>query len=332
VVAVATDRSMALLPVILGVLKSGSVCLPLDPGDPVERLKFILSDSGTRLLVREPDRLDRLGGWPPTLTLDDELVSGAPGTSLTSAPTLANVACVLYPAGPAVEPEGIAVRHRALGNLLSTMAGLGLVRREDIVLAASDITTGAALVELFLPLAVGATVVLAGESPALRGLIETHGVTVLHTTPATCRLLVESGWPGPPVRRVLCGGGPMPAELTGELSERVPEVWHLYGTTETTVWSLAHRVTRGGAPPVGRPLANTTAFVLDDALRPVPPGVLGELYIGGAGLADGYLHHPELTARRFVNDQHGIRLYRTGDLASYRADGVFLVRQGITRR
>jgi non-ribosomal peptide synthetase component F len=232
----------------------------------------------------------------------------------------------VYPLGSAAEPEGIVVRHRALGNLLSTMAGLGLVRREDVVLAASHITTGPALVELLLPLAVGATVALAGASPPLRDLIETHGVTVLHTTPETCLRLVEAGWPGPPVRRVLCGGGPLPAELAAQLSARVPEVWHLYGTAETTVWSLAHRVTRGGAPPVGRPLANTTAFVLDDALCPVPPGVLGELYIGGAGLADGYLHHPELTARRFVNDRHGIRLYRTGDLASYRADGVFTVR------
>jgi amino acid adenylation domain-containing protein len=331
VVAVAIERGMALLPVLVGVLKSGSVCLPLDPRDPVARLEFVLGDSGTRLLVREPGLLHGLGGRA-ALALDDELVSGASGTSLMSGPALADVACALYPAGAAVEPEGIVVRHRSLGNLLSTMAGLGLVRHADIVLAASHITTGPALVELLLPLAVGATVVLAGDAPALRELIDTHGVTVLHTTPATCRLLVESGWTGPPVRRVLCGGGPMPAGLASVLSERVPEVWHLYGTTETTVWSLAHRVTRGGAPPVGRPLANTTAYVLDDALRPVPPGVLGELYIGGAGLADGYLHHPELTAQRFIIDRHGNRLYRTSDLASYRPDGVFLVRQGITGR
>ncbi|MFC0540629.1 non-ribosomal peptide synthetase [Kutzneria chonburiensis] len=306
VVAVGLSRSLALLPVLLGVIRSGSTYLPLDPTFPQERLDFMLRDSDAAVLV------------------DDD---GA--TSLDRPNADSTAAYVMYTSGSTGTPKGVAVGRRALDNFLGAMAGLGLVRSDDTVIALTNTTFDISLDELLLPLTVGARIVLADrptarDGAALRGLIDRHGVTVLHGTPATCRLLLDAGWRGDGVRRVLCGGEAMSARLAAELAEWVPEIWNLFGPTEATVWSLVHRVTGGdGPPPIGTPLVNTTALALDDDLRPVPPGVRAELYLGGIGLADGYLNRPERTSERFVLDRTGRRLYRTGDVVTYRPDGAF---------
>jgi amino acid adenylation domain-containing protein len=305
VVAVGVQRTLALLPILLGVIKSGSTYLPLDPAFPRERLDFMLQDSGAAVLV------------------DDD---GA--VSLDRPRAESTAAYVMYTSGSTGIPKGVAVGHRALGNFLGAMAGLGLVRSDDTIIALTNTTFDISADELLLPLTVGARIVLADrrtarDGAALRGLIDRFGVTVLHGTPATCRLLLDAGWRGDGVRRVLCGGEAMSARLAAELTDCVPEVWNLFGPTEATVWSLVHRVTGPGTPPIGSPLVNTTALALDDDLRPVPPGVRAELCLGGVGLADGYLNRPELTAERFVLDRTGRRLYRTGDVVTYRPDGAF---------
>ncbi len=305
VVAVALDRSPELLPVVLGVLRSGSVYLPLDPSFPPERQDFVLTDSHARLVIRDPAEL---------------VAADVPLTQ----PTLADVAYVMYTSGSTGRPKGVVIRHRSLGNFLAAMRGL--VESGDRVIALTNTTFDISLDELLLPLTVGAEIVLADRATArngtaLRALVES-GITVLHGTPATCRMLVEAGWNGR-VRRVLCGGEAMSARLAADLTARADEVWNLFGPTEATVWSLVHKVSGDGTPPIGTPLANTIAMVLDDARRPVPPGVLGELYLGGAGVADGYLNRPDLTAERFVIGHDGTRLYRTGDVCAYDTDGVF---------
>jgi non-ribosomal peptide synthetase component F len=161
----------------------------------------------------------------------------------------------------------------------------------------------------------------------LARLIETSGATIMQATPATWRLLLECDWSGCQRLKLLCGGESLPRELADRLLPRCKELWNMYGPTETTIWSTAGRVEHSAEyPGIGRPIANTQVYVLDHARRPVPVGVPGELYIGGDGLARGYLRQPELTAERFVTDElsgrTGARLYRTGDLARWRPDGT----------
>ncbi|MCE7002318.1 amino acid adenylation domain-containing protein [Kibdelosporangium philippinense] len=325
VVAVAIDRTIAIVAAIIGILKSGSVYLPLDPSYPDERLDFMLTDSSTRILLHESGVADGLLG---RVHADLELgeIAVEPVTPV-DAPAH-QVAYVMYTSGSTGKPKGVAIGHTALGNFLSAMTSKGLMRHNDVVIALTNTTFDISMDELLLPLVCGGSIVMARRSEArsgeaLRRLIDEHEVTVLHGTPSTCQLLIDTGWQGASVRRVLCGGEAMSAKLAADLQERVPEVWNVFGPTEATVWALVHRVEGDGRPPIGKPLANYTALVLDDRLRPVPPGVLGELYLGGVGLAEEYLNLPELTAQRFITDTRGKRLYRTGDLASYDTDGVF---------
>jgi acyl-coenzyme A synthetase/AMP-(fatty) acid ligase len=203
---------------------------------------------------------------------------------------------------------------------------------EDVLVAVTTLSFDIAVLELFLPLSVGARVVVAQREEATDGarlgaLLEACGATVMQATPSTWRLLEESGWKGRRLK-ALSGGEALPRELAALLGERCGEVWNLYGPTETTVWSTAHAVSTGeeGPVPIGRPIAGTRVYVLDARLRPVPTGVPGELFIGGEGVARGYLGRPELTAERFVPDpfsgEPGARLYRTGDRVRWRSDGT----------
>jgi acyl-coenzyme A synthetase/AMP-(fatty) acid ligase/acyl carrier protein len=202
---------------------------------------------------------------------------------------------------------------------------------EDVLLAVTTLSFDIAGLELFLPLTVGARVVIVSRSVAadghqLAGRLGETQATVMQATPATWRLLLAAGWAGQARLKMLCGGEALPWELARSLLSRGAALWNMYGPTETTIWSAIAHVEEGqGTVSLGRPIANTEFYVLDRFQQPVPVGVPGELYIGGAGVARGYLHRPELTAERFVahpwSDRPGARLYRTGDLVCYRQDG-----------
>ncbi|MEO7734481.1 MAG: non-ribosomal peptide synthetase, partial [Kofleriaceae bacterium] len=222
------------------------------------------------------------------------------------------------------------VPQRAVVNFLASMrAQPGLVAGDRLV-AVTTLSFDIAVLELLLPLTVGAEIILATrdqatDGVALRGLLEQHKATIMQATPATWRMLIEAGWRGDAAFKALCGGEALPPELAEALLHRVGVLWNMYGPTETTVWSTCARIELGqGGVTIGKPIDNTSAWILDEAGAPVPIGVPGELYLGGAGVALGYHERPELTAERFVADklsQAGGRLYRTGDLARWRADG-----------
>ncbi|HEX8790751.1 MAG TPA: AMP-binding protein, partial [Polyangiaceae bacterium] len=223
-----------------------------------------------------------------------------------------------------------AIPHSAIVNfLLSMKREPGLVE-SDTLLAVTTLSFDIAALELYLPLVTGAKVVIARREDVLdphflMRLMKESACTVMQATPSTWRSLVDAGWAGSTRLKVLCGGEAMPADLSRALLPRCAELWNMYGPTETTVWSTVHRVTGAdGQPPIGHPIANTQVYVLDAKLDLVPPGAAGELYIGGDGLARGYLHRPELTQERFVPSpfKPDARLYRTGDLARWRADGA----------
>ncbi|MDH6139909.1 amino acid adenylation domain-containing protein [Kitasatospora sp. GP30] len=329
VVAVGTGRTIDLLPAIVGILKAGGVYLPLELEYPADRLAYMMADSGAELLITGSEPQPELTALLPATLSVAELggPEDGPAGSVPARPDLDRLAYVMYTSGSTGRPKGVAVQHHALGNFLASMAELRVMRDGDTTLALASLPFDGSVIELFLPLAVGAAVVVGRRADARDGarllkLLTDHRVTVLHGTPSTWRLLLDTG-ADPGLRAALSGGEALPPGLARELRARIPEVWNLYGPAETTVYSLARRLTADDTPLIGRPIAGTTVQVLDERLRPVPPGVLGELHIGGAGLAQGYLNLPELTAARFVTHPvTGERLYRTGDLFRERTDGT----------
>jgi amino acid adenylation domain-containing protein len=288
-VAVSSARSATLPDELAGIWKAGAAYLPVDPSYPKERREFMIADSG----------------------LEDA----------------AGLAYVIYTSGSTGRPKGVAVPRSAALNLLEAMRVEVEITAGDVFVAVTTLSFDIAFLELFLPRFAGARVVVASAEEAadgrlLRALLERSGATMMQATPATWRMLIDAGWRGSLGFKILCGGEAMPRQLANALLDRGAAVWNLFGPTETTVWSLAAKVQRGDGPvPIGRPLANTRVYVLDEREEPAPIGVPGELYIGGAGLARGYVNQPELTRERFVERGEWGRLYRTGDLVRWRADG-----------
>lgn len=322
------DRSCDMLISVLAVLKAGAAYLPLDPAHPEERFQFLLKDAGVQLLLTEPSWADRLPDTGARLVYCDERASG--GQDLEPSAEPENLAYVLYTSGSTGRPKGVEVQHSALVNFLLSMQREPGFTAGDTTLALTTLSFDIAALEIFLPLITGGRVVIAtqedGRDPVrLLDMIKTIKPTVVQGTPAIWRTLIEAGWKGLPGLKILCGGEAMARDLAQQLLPRCGELWNMYGPTETTVWSTIHRVTDGAGPvPIGRPIDNTQVYVLDAGRRLVPAGVTGELYIGGSGVARRYLHRPELTAERFIQEPalSPGRLYRTGDLARWRPDGT----------
>nr|AHB82071.1 non ribosomal peptide synthetase [Jahnella sp. MSr9139] len=340
-VAVFLERSLDLLVALLGILKAGGAYVPMDPSYPHDRLAFMLEDAGPAVVVTEERLLEALPPSAAALVVLDREREAIEGASAERAGRVQadGLAYVLYTSGSTGKPKGVQVTHRALGNFLLSMAREPGLSRDDRLLAVTTISFDIAGLELYLPLCVGASVEIVAREVAadglkLRAALERSGATCVQATPATWWSLLEAGPMPGALRKILCGGEALPRELAERLLRTGAEVWNLYGPTETTIWSSASRVRpapRDGrdaqvACAIGRPIANTQIYLLDVEGRPVPIGVPGELTIGGAGLALGYLRRPGLTAERFVPDPFsgapGARLYRTGDLARFRADGA----------
>jgi amino acid adenylation domain-containing protein len=333
-VGICLERSATLVTALLGVLAAGGAYVPLDPTHPAERLRFLLADADLRLLMTE----SALAGGLPTYDLPELAVLDLDALDAAADPSGADAALpdvsgedlayILYTSGSTGQPKGVEVRHGGLANFLLSLAGRPGLTAADALLAVTTLAFDIAGLEIYLPLAVGARIVLAGRAAAADGKrlaahLRDSGATVMQATPATWRLLLAAGWTGQPGLTALCGGEALPAELARQLLPRVGALWNLYGPTETTIWSALGPVAgvSSGAVPIGRPIANTSLHLLDRRLQPVPAGVVGEVYIGGEGLARGYLRRPALTAERFLPDpwadprENGARLYRTGDLA-----------------
>ncbi|MCS6914979.1 MAG: amino acid adenylation domain-containing protein [Myxococcales bacterium] len=320
------ERTPELLVALLGVLRAGGAYLPLDTAHPPDRITYILEDARAPVLLTEAALREALPAVGCRLVLVEE-EGPAPDTWTDAQP--GELAYTIYTSGSTGRPKGVQVPGRALLNFLLSMRrepGLG---PEDRVLAVTTVSFDIAALELLLPLVVGGTVLLvdrdtASDGELLRRAIEDMRPTVMQATPATWRLLLEAGWRGG-LRRALCGGEALPPALAEQLLPLVDELWNMYGPTETTVWSTCCRVTDPERIGLGRPIANTRIYLLDPHRQPVPDGVRGELYIGGAGVAHGYLNQPELTAERFLPDpfspEPGARMYRTGDLCRRHPDG-----------
>lgn len=330
-VAICVERSPEMLIGLLGILKAGGAYLPLDPAFPSERLTFMLQDAQPFVLLTQ----NRLRSLFRAVQIQSVCLDTLPSTpyarpaSLTGRQT-EDLAYVLYTSGSTGTPKGVQIEHRALVNFLVSMQHEPGITAKDTLLALTTLSFDIAGLELYLPLIVGATVVIAPNETTKDGrelieLIHSSGATIMQATSATWRMLLDSGWRGNPGLKILCGGEAWGIELASELLPRCESLWNMYGPTETTIWSSVSRVEKDQPVLIGTPIANTTFYVLDSCGQPVPVGIPGELYIGGQGLARGYIWRNDLTNERFLPDpfrpQTGARMYRTGDLVRQVSDG-----------
>ncbi|HEV2860061.1 MAG TPA: amino acid adenylation domain-containing protein [Pyrinomonadaceae bacterium] len=338
-VAVLMERSVEMVVALLGALKAGAAYVPLDPEYPAERLAFILGDTRSQVVLTQPHLLSALPGQgAEVICLDAEAAPGDdPGGDLPRVASADSLAYVIYTSGSTGNPKGVMVGHRAICNHMLWLAEMLGLSESDVVLQKTQCSFDASVSEFFAALMSGARLVMAQpgghrDAAYLAALVAQERVTVLQLVPSMLRVLLEE--PGlkncASLTRVICAGEALPVELRERFEALLPaRLFNLYGPTEAAIdatgWDCRDRVGRP-VVPIGRPVSNTQAYVLDASMRPAPAGASGELYLGGAGLARGYLNRPGLTAERFIPDpfstEPGARLYRTGDLARHLPEGA----------
>ena len=332
-VAVFLERSVDMYVAVLGIQRAGGAYLPIDPAYPVDRIAFMLADSGAAVVVTHEalrTSLPQTSAHVVSLDRDRAAIAGA---ALASPPPADphRLAYTIYTSGSTGRPKGVSIEHGSVLNLLDGISDLLTIGAGDTLIALAPLAFDMSVLDVYLPLTTGARIVVASRATAtnpkaLVALMESCEVTHMQATPSAWRMLVEAQWNGQPGLTAIAGGEALPPALADHLLDRVGALWNLYGPTEATVWATAHRVTRRDErPTIGRPMRNVSTYVLDADRRPVPAGVVGDLFIGGDGLARGYLHRPDLTAERFianpVDPLDSPRIYHTGDVARLRDDG-----------
>eukprot|EP00238_Polyblepharides_amylifera_P007186 CAMPEP_0196581928 /NCGR_PEP_ID=MMETSP1081-20130531/36516_1 /TAXON_ID=36882 /ORGANISM="Pyramimonas amylifera, Strain CCMP720" /LENGTH=2100 /DNA_ID=CAMNT_0041902337 /DNA_START=165 /DNA_END=6464 /DNA_ORIENTATION=- len=341
-VGVFLERTPELIISLLAVLKSGAAYVPLDPLYPKDRITMMLEDSKAKLVITSQDLTDTIGmpkqDPPSVICLDSEAtkIRSCPETNLTDCypkDPANHLMYVIFTSGSTGRPKGVQICHTSLVNFLISFQNTLSINSSDSLLAVTTVCFDIAGLELYLPLVSGARCVLAKRDESgcpvqLATLISDYQVTLLQATPATFRMLVRSEWSGVPDRlRALCGGEPLPVALMEELGPLVKELWNVYGPTETTIWSTTTCLASNGklhfkGVPIGKPIDNTTVYVLDTHHNVLPAGLSGELWIGGKGLSTGYFGAPHLTVDRFIPcpfEGEGAKMYSTGDLVRWNA-------------
>lgn len=359
-VGLCLERSVEMVVALLAILKTGGAYVPLDPQYPKERLTFMLVDADVTVLLTQQRLLPNLpASQAPVLRLEDALVQMAnyDESNFNGGAGLENLAYVIYTSGSTGTPKGVAVQHQSVMNFFTGVDQHVVCQETDELLAVTSISFDISIMELLWPLTHGAKIILVRDSIALQHsfmsksentlpieefantsleehsiehLFTTHAVSILQCTPSMMKMFLFN----PTIRKqmqsvktLILGGEVLPVTLATEILQTLPaRLFNMYGPTETTIWSTVTEIKSDAYPVIiGRPIANTQIYLLDESLQPVAIGVVGELYIGGTGLARGYLHRPDLTARRFIphpfSNQPGERLYRTGDLGRYRTSG-----------
>ncbi len=308
-IGIVVERSLDLMAGLLGIWKAGAAYVPIDPDYPEQRQLWIKQDSGAAIVLTR-----------------EAIAALGPGEArVSSGLTPDHLAYVIYTSGSTGQPKGVAIRHRSLTNLLECMRRELSVTADSAMLALATAAFDMSVPELWLPLMIGARCVLATREDArdpvrLRDLLERARIIIMQGTPTTWTMLLDQGWVPTENFRLLCGADVLPPALAERIADLPCAGWNMFGPTETCVWSTMARI-QGRDVSIGRPLANTQVWVLDEHCQPVPVGVAGELYIGGAGVADGYWNRPELTREKFVALPSGGIVYRTGDLVRWRPDG-----------
>jgi amino acid adenylation domain-containing protein len=333
IVALSIVRSVEMLISLLAILKAGAVYLPLDPEYPLDRIEFMLEDSSAKILLTSDMNkgtyksnareyvIDEI--WPQLDNYKQENIQQKIKDN--------DLAYIIYTSGSTGKPKGVKLTHRNLVNFLLSMQKTPGINDTDRLLAITTISFDIAGLELYLPLITGAEVVIADvettrDGRLLLSLIEERNISMMQATPSTWQMMLDSGWETHFDLKVLAGGEALPKELADKLLKLSSSVWNMYGPTETTIWSTVKQISADDKLiTIGLPIDNTQVYIMDEQGKPLPGGSIGEIYIGGTGVAEGYLNRPELTNERFVPDTYskmpGSRLYRTGDLGKMLENG-----------
>ena len=339
-VGICMERSLEMVIGLLGILKAGGAYIPLDPSYPADRLVFMIKDAAPPFLVTQAKFIEKLPHLESQIiALDSQwkMISDERMENLGNQVTSENLAYIIYTSGSTGKPKGAKIPHRGISNHMFWLQSEFHINQSDRILQKTPFSFDAAVWEFYAPLLTGGQLVMAtpGGHRDSHYLIQTiirYGITILQVVPTQLQMLLDN----PDIiqcaslRIVFCGGEPLPARLITLFIEKLPaaKLYNLYGpseaTIDTTVWQCKPLIPQAPVP-IGRPIANVQTYILDRTMQPVPIGLAGELYIGGAGVGSGYLNRPELTAEKFLqnpfHDNPEARLYKTGDMVRYRADG-----------
>ncbi len=328
VVGIFTDRSFEMLVGLLAVLKAGGAYLPLDPEYPVERVKFIIEDSRTRVVLTQKYLLHRLPETAArTICLDADypVFSSEPHENLQTSATPDNLAYIIYTSGSTGRPKGVLVAHRGVTNMIEASTNLFRIDSSSRILQNASLSFDASVLEIFMALLGGATLYLVSRSAVSSGtelarLLRDYAITTIAITPSQLDTIPNHEYPA--LETIIVGGEACDAATAARWS-RGRRLFNAYAPTEATVYATVAQYVEDEALSLGRPISNMRVYLLDQHLLPVPIAIPGEIYIGGVGLARGYLNQPALTAERFIPDPYsrapGERLYKTGDTARFTA-------------
>jgi amino acid adenylation domain-containing protein len=335
-VGIFLERSADMVIAMLGVLKAGGAYLPLDPAYPPDRLVFMLEDAQVHTVLTQASLVATLHGFqlsderaaPHFVCLDtDRRITLASAENPGPLAQARNLSYVIYTSGSTGRPKGVALEHRNAVAFVNWTSQVYSARELQGVLAGTSISFDPSILDIFMPLSLGGKVIMAANTLAMPGLQAALEVRLINTVPSAVRELLRIGGIPTSVETINLGGEPLPVELVEQLYAlpHIKRVYDLYGPTETTTCSTFALRIPGKPATIGRPIANTQVYLLDENFSPVPMGITGELFIGGEGVARGYLNRPEITAEKFIDPPLATgdksRLYRTGDLCRHRPDG-----------
>lgn len=336
-VGICVQRKIKMVVGLLGIMKAGGCYIPLDPAFPSERLTYMLKNAGIKVLLTDSSITQ---DWTYddykliNLEKDWDKISLESNETPNNTITSDNLAYTIYTSGSTGKPKGVQINHKSVVNFLWSMKKKPGINSTDTLLAVTTICFDIAALEIYLPLIVGAKVVIASREDVVSGqtlaeMITSYDVTIMQATPTTWYLILAAGWMGKPRFKILCGGEAFPCDLAQKLLTKAETVWNLYGPTETTIWSTVYQVRKKDnysqelPELIGKPINNTKSYILDKFLQPIPVGAIGELYLGGDGLARGYYNLSQLTKERFIPNPFVAeeKIYKTGDLVKYHLDG-----------
>jgi amino acid adenylation domain-containing protein len=322
------DRSEMLPVWLLAILKSGAAYIPLDPDYPANRITYMLENARAALLITQKKYSGVFSKTVREVCVEEvyDMISQLNEDPLAGHGSAHDLAYILYTSGSTGQPKGVMVEHRSVVNLLWHLHITGIFSAEDSLLAITTISFDIAVLEMFLPLITGGRLVvtdnkISRDGNALLQLLQKEQISIMQATPVTWKIMLAAGWQEPIPLTILCCGEPLPMDLARKLLLRCTRLYNYYGPTETTIYSTGTRITaQDTVITIGRPVANTHVYILDEHMQETTAEEEGELYIGGDGVARGYMNRADLTAERFIESVHG-KLFRTGDLGKWTKDG-----------
>ncbi len=332
IIGVLLDRSSELIISLLAILKCGATYLPLDPAFPAERIKFMLDDADTKYTIINQKYAENFRTNSVQVIIEDLVIENyLPFSRSAAQARQEDLAYILYTSGSTGKPKGVMITQKNLLNFLISMKEMFSTDHTTRLLSVTTVSFDISGLEIFLPLISGSTLILADAETVKDGGLLTDcllnkRINLMQATPSTYKLMIEAGWNEQLPVTILCGGEALPKDLAGKLCDRSESVYNMYGPTETTIWSTVAKVnSTDDVVSIGDPILNTYIYLVKDH-RLVNRGEIGEICIGGAGVAVGYYNRPELTAEKFIDDpfSNSGKMYKTGDLGKYTSSGALI--------